>query len=122
MINPANTRPVVAPTVISTASNGDGPESIALPIAQRVAVLKNLAWSPTLPRKICGGGSSLGSARPSAQQTSQMPANRPIDRQVQNALASQAGGTIAAWDVVRLPTPSLPRKGGGGAAESPPPL
>ena len=39
-----------------------------------------------LPRKMCGGGSSLGSAQPSAQQSSQMPANRPMDRHVHQTL------------------------------------
>ena len=79
---PANTRAVVAPMVIITDSSGVGPSFIAVPIVQRVAVLKNLACSAMLPRKMCGGGSSLGSAQPSAQQSSQMPANSAMDRHV----------------------------------------
>src|SRR6516165_2748065 len=37
------------------------------------------------PRKMCGGGSSLGSDQPNAQQASQMPAKRPTDRHDHNA-------------------------------------
>ena len=42
---PENTRAVVAPTVIITDSKGVGPLFIAVPMVQRVAVLKNLACS-----------------------------------------------------------------------------
>src|SRR4029077_18881139 len=83
---PANKRAVVAPMVINTDSNGVGPSFIAVPMVQRVAVLKNLACSAMLPRKMCGGGGSLGSAQPSAQQSSQMPANRLMDRHVHHIL------------------------------------
>src|SRR5258708_6115182 len=83
---PANTRIVVAPTVIITDSKADGPAFIDWPTCQRVAVLKNLACSAMLPRKMCGGGSSLGSAQPSAQQSSQSPANRPTERHVHQIL------------------------------------
>ena len=75
-----NTRIVVAATVIITDSKALGPSFIATPTCQRVAVLKNLPCSPMLPRKMCGGGSSLGSASSSSQHSSHMPANRPIDR------------------------------------------
>ena len=40
--SPTKTRMVVAPTVIMTDSNADGPSVIELPTCQRVAVLKNL--------------------------------------------------------------------------------
>ena len=87
---------VVAPTVIITDSKADGPSFIELPTCQRVAVLKNLPCSAMLPRKMCGGGSSLGSAQPSAQHSSQMPANRPIDRHVHQTFASQSRPAIEA--------------------------
>ena len=32
-----------------------------------------------LPRKMCGGGSNLASAQPTAQSSSQIPANSPIE-------------------------------------------
>ena len=83
IIRPENTRPVVAPRVISTASNGDGPLFIAVPMLQRVAVLKNFAWSAIDPINTCGGGSSFASAQPNHQNSSQIPANNPTDRQVQ---------------------------------------
>src|SRR5262249_58224021 len=93
--SPANTRMVVAATVIITDSKADGP-SMALPTCQRVAVLKNLPCSPKLLRKMCGGGSSFSSAQPSAQHTSQIPANSPTDRQVHHAFASQSVPAIEA--------------------------
>src|SRR5215475_10694071 len=93
---PANTRAVVAPMVIITDSNGVGPVFIAVPMVQRVAVLKNLPWSAMLPRKMCGGGSSLGSAQPTAQHTSQMPANSAIERHVHQILDSASRPPIEA--------------------------
>src|SRR3982074_1201808 len=93
---PAKTRAVVAPMVIITDSNGVGPSFIAVPMVQRVAVLKNLACSAMLPRKMCGGGSSLGSAQPSAQHSSQIPANRVMDRQVHQILDNASSPTIKA--------------------------
>src|SRR5260370_4310138 len=77
---------VVAPTVIISDSKADGPSVIDLPTCQRVAVLKNLPWSTIEPRKMCGGGSSLGSAQPTAQQNSQMPTNKATDRHVHQIL------------------------------------
>src|SRR5579871_3006086 len=85
---PEKTRMVVAPIVTITDSKADGPSAIDLPTCQRVAVLKNLAWSMIEPRKMCGGGSSLGSAQPTAQQNSHSPANKAIDRHVHQILAS----------------------------------
>src|SRR5229473_6918822 len=85
---PANTRAVVAPTVIITDSKAVGPSFIDWPTCQRVAVLKYLPCSAMLPRKMCGGGNSLGSAQPSAQQSSQRPANRLIERHVHQILDS----------------------------------
>ena len=93
--SPTNTRMVVAATVIITDSKADGP-SMALPTCQRVAVLKNLPCSPKLLRKMCGGGSSCGSAQPSAQHSSQIPANRPTDRHVHHALVSQSNPAMVA--------------------------
>src|SRR5215216_2911669 len=87
---PTNTRMVVAATVIITDSRADGPSSAELPTCQRVAVLKNLPCSPKFERKMCGGGSSWGSAQPIAQHSSQRPANRPTDRQVHQTLDSQS--------------------------------
>src|ERR1700747_609416 len=78
---------VVAPTVVITDSKAEGPPVIDLPTCQRVAVLKNLPWSAIEPRKICGGGSSLGSGQPMAHRNSQIPKNRPTDRIVQPTLA-----------------------------------
>src|SRR5258708_15428177 len=46
------------------------------------------------PRKMCGGGSSLGSAQPSAQHASQIPANSPTDRHDHNT-AGAARSTAA---------------------------
>ena len=93
---PANTRIVVAPTVIITDSKPDGPAFIDWPTCQRVAVLKNLACSGMLPRKMCGGGSSLGSAQPNAQQSSQRPANSPTERHVHQILDSVSRPAIDA--------------------------
>src|SRR3990167_5700868 len=87
---PANTRAVVAAPVISTDSKAEGPSVMDVPTCQRVAVLKNLPCSAMLSRKMCGGGSSFGSAQPIAQHSSQRPANRLIDRQVHQTLASQS--------------------------------
>src|SRR5580692_8601193 len=87
---------VVAPTVIITDSNALGPPVIDLPTCQRVAVLKNLPCSAIDPRKMCGGGSSLGSAQPIAHRNSQMPKNRPTDRIVQTILATTPSPAIEA--------------------------
>src|SRR5450755_3087541 len=80
--SPTNTRMVVAPMVIITDSKAEGPSFIELPTCQRVAVLKNLPCSAIEPRKMCGGGRSLGSAQPTSQQNSHMATNSPIDRHV----------------------------------------
>src|SRR3979490_1262488 len=93
---PAKTRMVVAPTVTITDSNALGPAFIAVPICQRVAVLKNLPWSAIEPRKICGGGSILASAQPTPQQSSHSPANRPIDRQLHRTFVSHPSPAIEA--------------------------
>src|SRR3979409_557502 len=93
---PANTRIVVAPTGIIPASKPEGPAVIDWPTCQRVAVLKNLACSAMLPRKMCGGGSSLGSAQPNAQQSSQRPANSPTERHVHQILDSVSKPAIDA--------------------------
>src|SRR5260370_32268356 len=94
--SPANTRDVVAPTVIITDSKAVGPSFIDWPTCQRVAVLKYLPCSAMLPRNMCGGGSSLGSAQPNAQQSSQRPANRPIERHVHQILDSVSRPAIDA--------------------------
>ena len=91
---PMKTRAVVAPTVIITDSKAVGPAFIAWPTCQRVAVLKNLPCSARLPRKMCGGGSSFGSAQPKNQQSSQRPANRLIDRMVHQALVNHSRLTM----------------------------
>src|SRR3979490_3622939 len=110
---PANTRIVVAPTVIITDSKPDGPAVIDWPTCQRVAVWKTLAGSGMLPRKMCGGGSSLGSAQPNAQQSSQRPANSPTERHVHQILDSVSRPAI---DASRRGTPA--RRGGpAGAAD-----
>src|SRR5262245_45070551 len=93
---PMNTRMVVAATVIITDSKADGPSSAELPTCQRVAVLKNFPCSAKFERKMCGGGSSWGSAQPTAHRSSQMPANRPTDRQAHQTLPSQSMPAIAA--------------------------
>src|SRR5882757_5105998 len=93
---PANTRMVVAPTVIITDSKAEGPSVIDLPTCQRVAVLKNLPCSAIDPRKMCGGGSSFGSAQPISQRNSQMPANSPIDRQPHRILETTVEPAIDA--------------------------
>jgi hypothetical protein len=59
-------------------------------------VLKNLPWSAIEPRKMCGGGSSLGSAQPTAQQNSQMPTNSAIDRHVHQILPNTLSPAIEA--------------------------
>src|SRR4051794_18081418 len=87
MIRPTNTRMVVAPTVIITDSKAEGPSVIDLPTCQRVAVLKNLPCSAIEPMKMCGGGSSLGSAQPMNHRNSQIRTNRPIDRHVHRIFA-----------------------------------
>src|SRR5260370_28447829 len=107
--SPANTRDVVAPTVIITDSKAVGPSFIDWPTCQRVAVLKYLPCSAMLPRKMCGGGSSLGSAQPNAQQSSQRPANRPIERHVHQIL-----------DSVSRPAIDANRRGGPPPAGAPP--
>ena len=50
--NPANTRAADASTVITSAMPADGPVLRPTPICQRCAVLKNLACSGKLPRKM----------------------------------------------------------------------
>src|SRR5436190_18358095 len=94
--SPENTRMVVAPIVVITDSKADGPSVIDLPTCQRVAVLKNLPWSAIEPMKMCGGGSSFGSAQPTAHSNSQMPTNRPIDRIVQPILAAMPSPAMVA--------------------------
>src|SRR4051812_47787852 len=86
--NPIRTRAADANTVISNAISGDGPVLSPTPICQRCAVLKNLACSGKLPRKMCGGGNSLASATPQNHSTSQITANSPIDASAQPARAA----------------------------------
>src|SRR5215470_15644217 len=93
--SPTNTRMVVAATVIITDSKADGPSSAELPTCQRVAVLKNFPCSAKFDRKMCGGGSSWGSAQPTAHKSSQRPAKSPTDTQVHQALPSQSMPAIA---------------------------
>src|SRR4051794_16282950 len=110
---------VVAATVIITDSKALGPSAIDLPICQRVAVLKNLPCSAIEPRKMCGGGRSLGSAQPTSQQNSHRPTNRPTDRIVQAILAivpspamvANRRATAAGRDVPAADVPS--EKSGG---------
>src|SRR5471032_622587 len=122
-IRPRNTRMVVAPIVTMTDSKADGPSVIDRPTCQRVAVLKNLPWSAIDPRKICGGGRSLGSARPKNQQSSHRPANSPTDRQphtifdtmLSPAIVARRRATAAGRDAPAAATP-LDTSGGATTA------
>ncbi len=62
---------------------GLGPAFMPVPICQRWAVLKKRACSARLPRKMCGGGSSLASAMPNAQSSSHRPAKQPTETSIQ---------------------------------------
>src|SRR5471030_1616676 len=93
---PENTRPVVAIMVYNTASGGLVPPPWPAPICHRFTVLKNLAWSAMEPIKICGGGSNLASAQPTAQSASHIPANNPID-----AAPHSTVGATAATEVIQ---------------------
>src|SRR5579862_2289757 len=83
MVRPASTRSVDDATVMSTASNGVGPELGSTPISHRFAVLKFLACPAKSPRKMCGGGKRRLSATPIYQRNSHKPANKAMEMMLQ---------------------------------------